>query len=454
MSAKKKNSVDLDYLNSDKVKKGKEGLLEQAKEWKGGNHSERKEAQQKQQRDRSEKLKKRGGDRDQEKVSAKKQMGAISAIVFMSGAGLCGFVSTIYSAFKGNGITFLDVRNTENLKTVLFGGQPWLIYCVNNQTQHQKLPSILEENAQSLWSNIGVQVGVLGCWDETDSGRSVAKRFKMKLSPPLQFVVANGNTPRKLDLVGLNKAEDIEKKIKPALKVEIGRIDTLKKWPSLCTSRRTCIVVGHKQVAQKDTALNLIRPIIENHRGTKFVTVDTSFWQLKLDEEVLKTRPGKEGSQKTADVLCLARRDDAKGNTTHSGTFLQQLTASGMSAFVKACESRSSLAAINVPPRIQARPTKAKKVTPPKHRDPTPPPPRPRPREPPRGNVDRVGSRAALETEEEALFEAVEEEEEEAQGEDEENAEGGGDSSESDDEDGASEESTEEDADEEATVEL
>lgn len=34
----------------------------------------------------------------------------------------------------GNGIVQLDVQDTAKLKAVLFGGEPWLVYCVNPDT--------------------------------------------------------------------------------------------------------------------------------------------------------------------------------------------------------------------------------------------------------------------------------------------------------------------------------
>merc|ERR1711972_24084 len=195
-----------------------------------------------------------------------------------------------------------------------------------------------------------------------------------------------GGKPRLMSLVGVSKAEDIEKKARPAIKLDIHRIDSLKKWPSLCTSRRTCVVVGHKYLAQEDTALNVIRPLIESHRRVSIVTLDTSFWQLKLDDGVMKTRPPKEKGGR-ADVLCLSRDEGSKKrNGTHSGNFLHELDSSSASSFFTACEKRENLVAIGVKPRIVARPSKPKKVTvpppspPPKKAPPPPPPPRKDPR--------------------------------------------------------------------------
>lgn len=49
----------------------------------------------------------------------------------------------------------------------------------------------------------------------------MAQRFKLNLKPPLSFVVANGNKPRTLGLTGISKGEDLEKRLRPALALEI-----------------------------------------------------------------------------------------------------------------------------------------------------------------------------------------------------------------------------------------
>jgi len=317
-------------------------------------------------------------------------------------------VVTVLSYFGGTGIAHLDVHDTAKLKSVLFSGEPWLVYCVNNDTQSQRLPKVLEDSAGPLRSNLGLAVGVLQCWDKTESGRSVAQRFKLSASPPLSFLVANGNKPRVVSLVGAKQPEDLEKKLKPALALETPRIDTLKKWSTLCTSRRACVVVGHKNTAQRDTALNLVRPNLERYRALKVVTLDTSFWQLKLDKGILATRPSiREG----ADVLCLSRTEGGGKNRSaaYSGKFMGALTSSGTSALMGDCDRQSGLVRMEATPKIKARPSKPKKVKasplPVPRPSPSPPPGKPR-----RTNVDRVGSRAQMEQEDEALFEAVEEE--------------------------------------------
>jgi len=424
--SKNSKSVDFGYLDDKKVKKGEKKVLEQTKDW-AGSRKEEKNIAREEKASKAAKKHAASKNHNPDKISWKKQAGIIGMIVFMFGVGLFNFLSTVFGYLGATGVNFVDVTDTPTLKAVLFDGEPWLVYCVTDSTKDARLPPVLEDSTTSLKRNLGLKVAVIRCWDKMESGRTIAQRFKLKKSPPLTFVVANGDSPKLLDLIGISTTEELEKRIKPALKVAVARIDNLKKWPAQCTSRRTCVVVGHKNNAQKTTAMNLLTPLTEKHRATKFVTLDTSFWQLKLDEAVLKTRPGKEDENKGADVLCLARDSGEGGNATYSGTFLQAHTASEASSFVKACESRYGLAPVPSAPRIQARPSKPRKATVPtrRRRNPTPTPPPPRKAD--KGNVDRVGSRASME-EEEALFEAVEEEDEGQEGEE------GGEEDESDEE--------------------
>mmetsp|Transcript_172170 Transcript_172170/g.551878 ORF Transcript_172170/g.551878 Transcript_172170/m.551878 type:complete len:436 (-) Transcript_172170:39-1346(-) len=410
-------SVNANFMADPKLEQGKQQTLDKVSGFKGPSS---KDMKQERKIDVMRKLAK-----EKEKVSWKKQAGTIAAIVCLCGAGLAQFISTVLGFLQGDGIATVDAKDTAMLKTVLFSGEPWLVYCVNDESRSQRLPQVLQDSANDLQKKLGLKTAVLGCWDQTGSGRSVALRFKLNLKPPLSFVVANGNKPRTINLLGISKAEELEKRIKPALKIETYRIDALKKWGTLCTSRKSCVVIGHKNQAQRDFALGIVRPLLETHRATKVVTLDTSFWQMKLSDGVLATRSAKDKG-KGAEVLCLARDEGGiDGNTTHSGAFLQDLDASTAAAFLTACEARSDLVRLDAVPRINARPSKPKKVTPPSPSpSPSPQPPASKTRD--AGNKDRVGSRQILE-EEEPLFEAVDEEDQVGGGEEDEEGEDDGD---------------------------
>ncbi|CAE7572504.1 SYP42 [Symbiodinium microadriaticum] len=201
------------YVDPDdeRIQKGQRQLIEESAKWKGPGHKER------QQEREVRKAMKNRAKQPQEKASWKQQAAGWFFILFMCGIGFFSFLFSISDMIIGNGVVTLDVQDTAKLKKVLFGGDPWLVYCINDETVNHRLPQILEESARSLWRSLGLSVGILRCWDQTSSGRSVAQRFSLSLKPPLSFVVANGNKPRPLHLTGISKVEDLEKRLKPAL---------------------------------------------------------------------------------------------------------------------------------------------------------------------------------------------------------------------------------------------
>ncbi|CAK9068639.1 unnamed protein product [Durusdinium trenchii] len=392
------------YLDPDdeKLKQGQQQLIQDSAKWKGPSHKERREKEVKKAMKNREKP---------ERASWKQQATGWFFIVFICGVGFVSFLFTMSDILIGNGIVNLDVQDTNKLKTVLFGGDPWLIYCVNDDTVNYRLPEVLEQSARSLYRSLGVSVGVLRCWEETASGRSVAQRFKLNLKPPLSFVVANGNKPRVLPLTGISKSEHLEKRIRPALSIEAVRVDALKKWSS-CTSRRACLVVGHKNTAQKDTAMNVVKPLQEKFRALKVVTLDTAFWQLKLEESLMRTRSKERHG---ADVMCLTREDVPGGNSTFGGAFLWSLDSSSAQAFMQNCVDHRDMVPLKSSPKIKARPSPKPKTVVPDAPKPKPSKPKPKPKDTKKSasaRVDQVGSRESLESEE-PLFEAVEEDEEE-----------------------------------------
>jgi len=471
----KSASVDFDYLDkANKDEKKKKKLIEEVEtEWKGPSSKERKQEAESEKAQRAAKKMRALG--KEAPASRGKQIGGCVALCAMFGAGAFQFLETMMGAMMGNGVTMLELQDTVKLKEVLFGGEPWLIYCVTNDTRKHRLPRVLEEHAHTVKSSIGLNIGVLSCWDQTDSGRSIAQRFKLSLRPPLSFVVANGNKPSIVNLGGVSKAEDLERKAKLPLALSTNKISSLKDWPALCTTKSTCVVIAYKQFQQRDSALALITPMLTSHRSLKIVTLDTSFWSLKLSDSVMNRRPEQVKGSYRADVLCLAREEAAitkATNATHRGDFVQELDSSTLSSFFTACEKRADLVQIGVPPKIRAKtpkkkaPTVIKATSPPNKeeegawRTTKAPSPATKPKDPRSDGaetgkkLDPVGSRAAMEkaAEAEALFEAVEEGE--GEGEDGGNVEAG-DEDTSDEASGQEEDADAEEAEsDDGTIEL
>mmetsp|Transcript_48402 Transcript_48402/g.128176 ORF Transcript_48402/g.128176 Transcript_48402/m.128176 type:complete len:389 (-) Transcript_48402:123-1289(-) len=294
--------------------------------------------------------------------SFKQMFLGITCFFLMCGVGLFQTLAPIVAYLMGTGAYDIDVADTPRLRDVLFSGDPWLVYCVNNETRKYRLPGILEEHTRELRSVADIKVAILGCWDPTESGRSVAQRFKLRESPPLSFFITNGENPKTVELGGVRDAESLVKKVRPLMAVKIAKIDTLKSWPQRCTDRRACVVVGHKDAEERDEAVEVIKPLLEKTRLVRLVTLDTAFWSLKLDKEVLQKRPRKQYGQ--ADVLCLARKEAvSEDGMTHEVAFLQNTDSdSAVLAFLTGCARKGDLDFVTIPstPSIKARPSKKK----------------------------------------------------------------------------------------------
>ncbi|CAE8581318.1 unnamed protein product, partial [Polarella glacialis] len=146
---KKPGFIDVD---DEKFQKGKTQLIEESAKWKGPNHKQRSEEQRP-----GFQLEAfltcshkrvintdKAGRGEPDKASWKKQLVGGGVIIFLCGVGLISFISQMIDFARGSAVVNIDVLDTPKLKSVLFGGEPWLIYCVNNQTANQRLPKVLE----------------------------------------------------------------------------------------------------------------------------------------------------------------------------------------------------------------------------------------------------------------------------------------------------------------------
>jgi len=275
--------------------------------------------------------------------------------------GLFQFAKTVLIATRGNNVKRIDVSDTPKLKQVLFGGEPWFIQCVQTDSTDNRVPVVLERHSQDMEDDYGVQVGTMDCWRKTESGRSIVDKFKLTgHGQSLSFFIANNERPEVINLANVNTYEAMERKLKAALKMDVQRIDTLKKFGGLCTTRRTCVIIGYKNGAQMNTALNLVTPLLPKHRTVKVVSLDTQFWMMKLQKEFVATRP--EG-EKGADIVCLVREDGPGKNATFRGAFLQNLE--NLDPFMAACLDRDpklNLMQLEGVPEIKARPSKPKVI--------------------------------------------------------------------------------------------
>lgn len=358
--------------------------------------------------------------RGEEKVSWRKKAAGIGAILFLCGAGLMQAILSVAKIASGSNVHGpFDPLDTAKMKDVLFGGDPWVVYCVDNVTVNQRLPKFLEEGAELLHSE-GVKLAVIPCWEKMASGKTLADRFKFRPKPPVMFSVVNGDSPKLLNVGTMGEGKDLLKQVDmKKMKPRISPVQKLKAWTGSCTSRRACVVLGYKKMPALDAAKKVMEPLLPEFRSMRVVSVDTSFWQVKLEDNLLAVRPQTEGKKKDrVEVFCLAR---GEGNSTFGGFYHEdELSAGGLRSFMNSCKNAGTelpeqFVETKGSPKIMARPTKPKVVTPEPYKDKSRPSPSPKPKAPPEKKRDYVGSRQKMEDNDEKIVEDVEENSEDAE---------------------------------------
>lgn len=254
------------------------------------------------------------------------------------------------------GIVNIDVGNTDWLKEVLFGGRPWVIYC-DDKSDKKRLPppAVFQESAVQLKGM--ATFGTLDCWERTASGKTVAHRFDFP-GPPVMFAVANGDAPKVVDLEGLAKPWQLRRKVQSHLVASVTRIDKTETFKSVCSSRRACLIIGFKTAPMLADTLGLIQPLLDEHRGVRAVSVDTSVWKIKLDAKMATTKPKKkEGEKERSNMLCIARSSGKQSR----GAFFRYTgeaapTAEDVEVFLDRCATGKNLVPMSATPQISLRP--------------------------------------------------------------------------------------------------
>jgi len=250
----------------------------------------------------------------------------------------------------------VDVRDSDWLKEVFFGGKPWVIHCDDSQAGRVgSLPRVLKESAMQLKGL--ATYGVLDCWERTSSGKTLAHRFNFP-KPPVAFAVANGDPPVVIDLDGVSKPWQLRRKVLPHLQVSVARINGPEEFKLFCSSRRACMMVSFKVATQLAYVLSLLTPLLEEKRGVRAVSVDTSVWKVKLPAALAATKPKRRQNQTShADLVCITR----SGNQSRRGAFFRAagealLSNESISAFLDQCDQGRRLVSIREPPHISLRP--------------------------------------------------------------------------------------------------
>eukprot|EP00397_Hematodinium_sp_SG-2012_P042753 GEMP01047357.1.p1 GENE.GEMP01047357.1~~GEMP01047357.1.p1 ORF type:complete len:370 (+),score=118.88 GEMP01047357.1:33-1112(+) len=232
------------------------------------------------------------------------------------------------SALADNKLPVVDVLDTVALKEIFLSGNPHIVHCVSNSTQDTKTPKKLNELVGEFKT---VKMARINCWYPTASGKTLSERFKIPRLDPVTVTVANLMAPQVLKLKG--GPDKIKKAVAKNIKPSAVPIRALKDWNSQCRSRKQCLVISSKKQGVRDKAENDLRPLMANNRALRVVSIDSGFWQVKLEESLLETKPEKDGSD--ANVVCIVKTE---GGVIRAA-FMSSWEGDIPKEFVKLCAS-------------------------------------------------------------------------------------------------------------------
>lgn len=231
-----------------------------------------------------------------------------------------------------NALPVIEVTDSDALKKVFLSGEPHVVHCVSDATLDSGTPGSVNELYTSGGIE-GVKFAFINCWKATESGKTLSQRFNLPRFDPVTITVAN-TLPAKT-LKTKQAAELLKEQIQKNITPEVVAIKSLQAWNKNCRSRNRCIIISGRKGAERKNAAAKMSPWMEKHRSLRVVDLDTGFWQVKLEEAVLNTRPTRPAEEKfVADAICISRSE--KGEVY--AKFLQNWEEETGTAFLAECE--------------------------------------------------------------------------------------------------------------------
>lgn len=150
-------------------------------------------------------------------------------------------------------IEHIDASDTAKLKSVLFGGEPWLLECYSGLPfagQHLPRPyRVHPVFSEALVSMRGlVRAGIIDCETQLPSNKTVvAKLGLVRRTQPLLVLAYAGGAPKQLPAASTTSAYAITAFVKPKVEPTVLTIQTHKTFLSTCGGRRPCLLARMDQ---------------------------------------------------------------------------------------------------------------------------------------------------------------------------------------------------------------
>ncbi|KAK3277161.1 hypothetical protein CYMTET_14807 [Cymbomonas tetramitiformis] len=240
----------------------------------------------------------------EEQLKSMKKLGSGIALFVV---GLAVLAKLIVDPAK---VQTLRVTDTDSLTNILFGGEPWLIQCVNDTVSQT---AVAEEAAKAFkLKSTGIRVGAVDCDAKLpQSGQSIYKRF-FKKKRPTYFTSANGNSLAVVPAIQATSATTLVKHVTDATKPRFMRITGQRDLRTKCLKRssRPCLLLL-TSTTQLEQKYNGIDKFIMSRRSTPVAWMNTSKYDLAL--------PGLEDFKADSEsVVVLMKSKQSKSKSLYS----------------------------------------------------------------------------------------------------------------------------------------
>lgn len=226
--------------------------------------------------------------------------------------------------FLKSGFVDYNIDDVDQMKEIFHSGEPWLVYCVDDRTERAAIPSQLKLAAKELSGE--VNMGILHCERPQETNNmTISEQWGLTDRKAPVFLVVNFDRPRQLSNRDYASPDQIARWTRNFVEPTIvGKINP-ERFETECIQQPNCMILGHKTTELDKTFKKQIKDLMPEARGLRVITIDTSYWQLKLDESITNTRP--KGQKKgVASVMCISKRapqDSEESDKVYVAGFLK-----------------------------------------------------------------------------------------------------------------------------------
>mmetsp|Transcript_39906 Transcript_39906/g.68868 ORF Transcript_39906/g.68868 Transcript_39906/m.68868 type:complete len:344 (-) Transcript_39906:196-1227(-) len=227
--------------------------------------------------------KKRGKDLGQLPKKLNRQPFQITR-TWLHAAGAVAVAISVYFIYQGmdNKIQFLSPYNTEQLKSVFFGNESWVVVC-HNET-NQQLPVVFQ-NAHKDLTKEGIRFGVLDCNVRLPSGKTTFQRMNLKeeLKPTI-FITGPGAQPYQVRPDSMTTATGLINRVRAVLNPKTVPIASQKALKDRCLAKPICAMVLKENEPVDNYLKEAVHQLKKKYRSTvTFASLDHAKFKLELN---------------------------------------------------------------------------------------------------------------------------------------------------------------------------